>query len=222
MGSIIAAYYALYKEVKSIEKIAKEFRKRDLVRLIDLNNPRKSLIKGRKVRAYLKKYLGNKTFKDCKIPLRISATYLEDGSEHVFKEGKLVDAIMTSGAFPGVFPAVKYKSKYLVDGGLSIGTPVQLVKDMGAEVIVAVDLISSEYLKRDYSLMTNNLLRSYELVLSKLADYKEKEYGDNIVVLRPKLGTRIQTFAFFRSYRNIKKGEKYAQKYVGKIKDMMK
>lgn len=221
IGAVIAAYYALYLEINTLEKVANNLRKRDLVKLIDLNDPRISLVKGKKVKKFLKRFFGNKKFKDTKIPLRVGATSLKDGSAVVFSKGKILDALMASGAFPGVFPPIKYKGKYLVDGGLTDGTPVQLVNNMGADVIVAVDLVTLDSQRRNYDSLFNVLSRTYEIVLSKLADYKEKEYGNNIVVLKPNLGTRMQTFAFNRAPKNIKIGEVDAQKQIRRIKKLM-
>jgi NTE family protein len=223
MGALVAAYYALNDDIMEFEKLLLKFRKRDLLKLIDVNDPRVSLVKGEKVRKFLKNLFGNKTFKDTKIPLKIGATALENGSKVIFSTGKIIDAVMASGAFPGVFPVVKYKRKHLVDGGLADATPVDLVKKMGADVIVAVDLFSLEYYKnRRYQTMKEVLERTYEIIMSKLADYKEKEYGKNIIVLKPKTGKRIQTFAFYNAKKNIRAGEIEAEKHLRKIKRLLK
>ena len=74
----------------------KNQQKRDLIKLIDVNDPRVSIVRGKKVREFLQPIFGNATFKDTKIPLRIGATSLEDGSKVIFKEGKIIDAVMES------------------------------------------------------------------------------------------------------------------------------
>ncbi len=221
MGAVIAAFYALYGEVRTVEKIALGFRKRDTIKLVDLNNPKYSLIKGKKLKSFLKKYFGNKTFRDTKIPLKVGATALEDGSQVVFSRGKILDALLASGAFPGVFPPVKYRGKHLVDGGLSDATPVNLVKKMGADVILAVDLFTLRKIKQQNFTMMDVLERTYEILVSNLSKYSEKEYGKNIIVLRPKAGHRIETFHFHRAKKYIEAGEKEALKYLKKIKKIL-
>jgi len=223
MGAFISAYFALNLEIKGLEKIALNFRKRDMLKIIDVNDLRISLVKGEKGRQFLKNFLGNKTFKDIKIPLSIGATALEDGSKVVFSKGKLLDAVMASGAFPGVFPPVKYKGKHLVDGGLADATPVDLVRQLGANVIIAVDLFNlTRYKDRNYDSIKNVLGRTYEIIMYKIADYKEKEYGKNIVVLKPETGSRIQTFAFYNAKNNIRAGEIETKKHLKKIKRLLK
>ncbi len=223
MGAAIAAYYALNLEIRNLEKVLIDFRKRDMLKLVDVNDPRVSIVKGKKVREFLKPFFGNKTFNDIKIPLAIGATALEDGSKVTFRKGKIIDAVMASGAFPGVFPPVKYRGKHLVDGGLADATPVDLVNKLGAEVIIAVDLFSlTKNKKRTYSKITDVLGRTYEIIMSKLADYKIKGYGKNIVVLQPETGPRIQTFAFYNAKKNIKAGEIEAKKHLKKIKKLLR
>lgn len=223
MGAAIAAYFALNLEIRNLERIFVNFRKRDMLKVIDVNDPRISLVKGIKAKKFLKSIFGNKTFKDTKIPLVISATALEDGSKITFQKGKILDAIMASGAFPGVFPPVKYRNKHLVDGGLADATPVDLVKELGAEVIVAVDLFGlTRHKEMNYDTITKVLGRTYEIIMSKLADYKIKEYGKNIVVLEPETGKRIQTFAFYNAKKNIKAGEIEAKRHLKKIKRLLK
>ena len=222
MGAVIAAHYALHGSIKPLEKIALSFRKIDMLKIIDLNNPKISIVKGEKARNFLKTMFGNKTFADVKIPLKIGATALQTGKEVIFTSGKLVDAVMASGAFPGVFPAIKYNGKDLVDGGLADATPVDMVKSMGAQVIIAVDLFGLGFNRnRTYNNLVEVLGRTYEIIMSKLSNYRMKEYGSNIIVLKPKTGSRMQTFSFYNAPQNILSGENEARKHIEKIKRLL-
>jgi len=223
MGGMVAAYYALYGHVTGIENVVNTFRKRDYLRLVDLNNPKKSLIKGDRVKKLLKKFFGDRTFKDTKIPLTLAATDLNKATQIVIKKGRILDALMASGAFPGVFPVVKYKGKYVVDGGLLDATPVNLVSKMGAEVIIAVDLFYLSPVKsKEYNRLLEVIQRVYDILLSNLSTYSAKEYGDNIIVITPDAGYRTATFAFHKAKTYIKAGEEGAQKNIKKIKRLLK
>lgn len=222
MGAIIAIFYGLYGEIKTAERMALSFRKREALRLVDLNDPRKSLVKGNKVKLLLKKYFGNKTFRDLKIPVKVGATALENGSQVILDKGKLIDAAMASGAFPGVFPPIKYKGQHLVDGGLADAAPVKLVKSMGADIIIAVDLFNLGHIKQKSYSMMQVLERTYEILISNLSKYSEKEYGDHILVLKPEAGSRIETFYFHKAKIYIEAGEKEAKKKMSKIKKLLK
>ena len=106
-GSIIGAYYAINKEVSSLEPKIRKLTKKDLVKLIDFSLPKKALISGNKVKHFLGELINNKSFSDTKIPLIILTTDMCSGKEVKIKEGKLIDAIMASISIPGIFPPVK-------------------------------------------------------------------------------------------------------------------
>ena len=222
MGAIIAAYYALHLDISGLEKIALDFKKMDMLKVIDVNNPKVSIVKGQKAKDFLRKILGKSSFNDTKIPLRIGTTALEDGSKIILDKGNIVDAIMMSSAFPGVFPPVKYSSKHFVDGGLADATPIDLVKDIGAEVVIAVDLFSLDYYKkRPYEKMSEVLERTYEIIMARLSEYSMKEYGENIVLIKPKTGKDSQTFDFYNAKKNIKSGEAETHRHIEKIKELI-
>ncbi len=222
IGALIGSYYALNEEVKGIEEISLNLKKTDLIKLIDLNDPRVSLVKGQNIRGFLKNIFKNKTFEDTKIPLRLVATSLETGKKVVFKSGDIIDAIMSSGAFPGVFPAVEYKGDYLVDGGLADGLPVDIVKEMGADVVVAVDLYGFDPFVMKKNNINQVLDRTYKLLISKLSDYKSKEYDKSVIILKPKIGKGFDTFAFDNAKEKIKTGEDEARKFIKQIKRLVK
>lgn len=108
-----------------------------------LNLP-KSVSKGQGTTNTLTKYLQHthdiKDFSKLTIPFLCIATDLETGKQKVFKEGYLPQVIMASGAYPTLFASVKIDSAYYIDGGIKNNFPVQEVKDMGADIIIGVDL----------------------------------------------------------------------------------
>lgn len=76
------------------------------------------------------------TFGDLGLPLRLAATELATGAEHVLDGGNLADAVMASAALPGVFPPVAFDGGHLIDGGLVAGMPLRLVPPEVRTVIV--------------------------------------------------------------------------------------
>ncbi|MBN2367852.1 patatin-like phospholipase family protein [Candidatus Woesearchaeota archaeon] len=220
IGSIVAAYYALNLDIKGLEDISLGLKKRDMLKFIDLNNPSVSILRGNKVKRFLEELFEDRTFKDTKIPLRIGATALEDGKKVVFKEGKLVDAIMASGAFPGVFPVVTHNGKHLVDGGLADALPIDMVEELGADVIIGVDIYNfGNYKAKKYG-MREVLERTYQLLLAKLSNYEEKSYKKNVVVIRPVI-SQVGTFDFFGAEKKIKIGVDAAKEALPKIQGLI-
>lgn len=220
MGAVIAAYYAIFQDVKGMEKIALEFKKRDMLKIVDFNDPRISIIKGDNLRKFLKNIFGDRTFEDTKIPLRLGATSLQDGKSIVFSSGKIVDVIMASGAFPGVFPTVKYKGMNLVDGGLAATIPVEMVKSIGAEYIIAVNLFNMESSEnRNYDSIIDVLERTIEILQAQLSDVTLSKYYKNIYVLSPQTGSKLQTFSFYNGKKNVQAGYDEAKMHIKDIID---
>jgi NTE family protein len=82
------------------------------------------------------------------IPFRAVATDLVSGKEVVLSGGSLPDSLRASMSVPGVFAPVTIDGQLLVDGGMSNNLPVSVVRDMGADIVIAVD-ISSQMLTRE-------------------------------------------------------------------------
>jgi NTE family protein len=85
-----------------------------------------------------------KTFEDLPIPFAAVACDLETGDEVVLKEGDLPFAVRASCAIPGVFvPLEDERGRKLIDGGVVAPVPTKAVRKLGAEIVIAVDVISS-------------------------------------------------------------------------------
>ena len=99
---------------------------------------------GQEVNALLRRLtiraVGVKTFNDLQIPFRAVATDLRTGDMVVLDRGELAAAMRASMAVPGAFTPEVIDGRLLVDGGLRQNLPVQTVRAMGADVIIAVDL----------------------------------------------------------------------------------
>lgn len=92
------------------------------------------------LRAYLAEHLGDTTFADLKVPLRVIAADLESGREVILRSGRVVDAVLASSAMPGVFAPVEIDGRMLADGGLLNNVPVSALVHAGARHTLAVQL----------------------------------------------------------------------------------
>lgn len=160
-GSIIGALYAAGLSVQSIVDLAGRTSWNNLIHLVV---PRLSLIGTKKMEEYLSTILEDRTFHQLEIPFTALATDLLSAKRYVFREGDLAKAIVASCSIPGIFPPVEHRGRLLVDGGLVENVPVQSVREMGAELIIAVDLYAShaEMIRPNSIFMV--LLRSYEIM----------------------------------------------------------
>ncbi|MDD5439612.1 MAG: cyclic nucleotide-binding and patatin-like phospholipase domain-containing protein, partial [Candidatus Omnitrophica bacterium] len=97
MGALIAGFWAAGFNSREIEKICGSINTvARALKLVDITVPKQGFISGKKVRDFLTTYLGNKTFHDVRMPLRIVACDIRKREEVVISSGKLVDAIMAS------------------------------------------------------------------------------------------------------------------------------
>jgi len=143
MGGVIAAGYAAGLGPDDLEKEALRMsRWRNLLPLVDRSRPRLGLLRGARVREYLGRHLGDKTFADLHIPLALVAVDLVTGEEVSLNKGEVADAVRATVALPGVLAPVRMGERLLVDGGLLNNVPADVVRRMGAGVVIAVDVSS--------------------------------------------------------------------------------
>jgi len=96
---------------------------------------------GRSLRRFLEKLLGDRQIEDLQIPFSAVATDLEAGCAHVLDQGPLTEAIRASLSVPGLFTPVWIDGHLLIDGGVTNPLPVDVARQMGADVVIAVDVL---------------------------------------------------------------------------------
>jgi len=150
MGALIAAAWAVGKSADEMEQIALQVRgKRAFLRLLDPMFPGSGMIRGLKVTDFLRQIVGESTFEDTVIPLKIVASELNTLEEIVFEEGPLLDAVRASISIPGVFRPVETNGHTLIDGGIVDPVPVGVLTRTGVAKIIAVNTIPNvEDMKR--------------------------------------------------------------------------
>lgn len=141
IGAFVGAVYAT-GDLKSLKDFALQMDWKKVVSYFDVAFPRSGFMDGKKVHELFSIHTDAKTFDDFKIPLSMVATNVKTGEKIVINSGNIIEGIRASVSVPGVFTPVKRGNDWLVDGGLVDPTPVSVVKEMGAEFIIAVDLNS--------------------------------------------------------------------------------
>ena len=140
--SAVAIIGALYSAEPNAKKLEKEILSQDLNDLIDYTISSHGFVKGKKIEDFLSKRLHNIQFKDLKIPLFITACDLQNNQEIIFSKGSVVKAIRASISVPGIFIPVENHHRILVDGGVMDPVPTEILRKMGAEIIIAVNVNS--------------------------------------------------------------------------------
>ncbi len=133
---------------------------------------------------YLRKHIGDIRFDQLRIPFACVATDLQTGERVVFREGSVALAARASSTIPGLFEPVLFRHRYLVDGGLVSNIPTDLVAEMGANIIVAVDVTAdfSRFQPKNIMATLNQAIYIQSESMSKA------ELARADVVIRPQLG----------------------------------
>ena len=136
-GSLVAALYASGRTGNELAQLAQAM---DESALTDWAFPGRGVLRGEALAAYVRKQTGNLPMERLKLPLGIVATDLSDGEPVLFQRGDVGAAVRASSAVPAVFQPVKIGSREYVDGGLVSPVPVRFARQMGAELVIAVDI----------------------------------------------------------------------------------
>jgi NTE family protein len=142
-GAIVGAFYAKERNAAILEEIALGIDWRKMARLLDPNLLLldKGLVHGAKVKEFIKSIIGDVKFEDLEIPLAIVAADAETMEEVVIDEGSVLEAVRASISLPVILTPVKRDNRFLIDGGIVNPVPADVVRSMGAEIVIAVNVV---------------------------------------------------------------------------------
>ncbi|WP_260749330.1 patatin-like phospholipase family protein [Geoalkalibacter halelectricus] len=152
IGAFIGALYAAGVPVAQMEESAIGIDWKKLARLLDPVIPTLGLLDGQKVLSFMAELLPATTFEELRLPLAVTATDVDSGEALVIRRGNLLDALRAAISFPGIFPAVRFGQRFLIDGGLCHPVPIDAVRTLGADRVIAVCAIPQveKPLREDY------------------------------------------------------------------------
>jgi NTE family protein len=118
--------------------------------------------------SYLIRILGDVTFADLQIPFAAMAADLATGEPVVLRSGRVAPAVRASCSIPGIVTPLQLDGRFLVDGGVVNNLPISAVRDMGADVVIAVSLFQAQgKLPRSLPAI---LVAAVEYMLARAAD----------------------------------------------------
>lgn len=141
IGAMIGAFYCCGVDMDMLSNICKKM-KSDI--WMDPAVSKKGILAGKKAEEFIRLLTKNKKIEDLEIPIRIVATDLVKSERYIFSTGYIWKAVRASISIPGIFSPVEIGDTVLVDGGVLDRVPVSLVKDMGADLVIAVDVARGE------------------------------------------------------------------------------
>lgn len=181
-GSLVAAIYASGKTGAQLQQIAVDMEEATLT---DWALPifGRGMLRGEALARYVNGLVGNRPIDQLPTPLGIVATDLQSGEGILFRRGDTGMAVRASSAVPSLFQPVKIGTREFVDGGLVAPVPVGYARQMGAELVIAVD-ISNQPQSNVADGAIQVLLQTFSIMAKSINAY---ELRDADVVVRPLL-----------------------------------
>lgn len=141
-GSLVAALYASGKSATQLQQLAEAM---DEATFADWTLPifSRGMLRGEALARYVHRAVDGRLIEDMTLPLGIVATDLNSGVGVLFQRGDTATAVRASSAVPAIFQPVRIAGHDYVDGGLVSPVPVRYARQMGAELVIAVDISSA-------------------------------------------------------------------------------
>ena len=147
IGALVGALWTSGMNSQQLEQLAATFRlKRQTISLFLADTvlpPRFGFIAGHRVVRMLRRYLGDRTFRDLETPLRIAACDYANRQLVIFDEGSVVEAVRASISIPAIFVPHPVNGRYLIDGGILDPVPVDALLAEGIHKVIAVNALPS-------------------------------------------------------------------------------
>jgi NTE family protein len=207
IGALVGALYGSGNDGEALHRIASDA---TLLKIMPLFDPslRHGFLGGTKLERLIKKFVGGRRVEDCRIPLAVIATDLRSGEVVIFREGDLASVVRASISVPWVFRPVKVDGRLLADGGLSMPVPAEPVRDIGADVVIAVDLDWERPLSDRYDVQEPGAREMGNTSLALLRRHlaaQDARYAD--VVVRPRFGREVRWDGFLDPEELVGRGQ---------------
>jgi NTE family protein len=211
-GSLVATLYASGRTGAQLQQVAESMEEASIT---DWTLPlfTRGMIRGEALAHYVNTLVKGRLIEAMPLPLGIVATDLNSGEGVLFRRGDTGTAVRASSSVPGVFQPVKIGSREYVDGGLVSPVPVRYAREMGAELVIAVDISSiAEGNVTDGTLQV--LMQTFTIMGKSINSF---ELRDADVVVRP-VQTGLTATDFTVRKRAIEAGRAAMTKMLPQLK----
>lgn len=206
MGAIVGACYCAGVPMEQLKERAMGLRLSQIASLNLAPMKANGLFRLNKAHDLLTELIGEKTFDELDIPFCCVAVDLVAGQVVQLKEGTVVDCALASSSIPGAFTPARIGEKIFVDGGILERVPVEPLQQMGADVIVAVDVLGDLRIKKVSLNPVSVLLRCIDIMDTNGTKRRKEHSVGADLWLEPELGAMDQykikelAFAYEKGY----------------------
>jgi len=214
MGAVVGAFYCSGISLRMMERLAVHTQRNHW---LDWTFPRLGLVSGEKLEQLLHILTRGAVFADLAKPLAVVATDLSAGEKVVLREGAVARAVRASAAIPGIFCPVEYRGKTLVDGCVVERVPAATARELGAEVVIAVDVgvyLSDVKAQHIFDVVTQCFDIMYRDLCRRSADEAD-------LVISPQLQD-VAPGHFHRAREAIAAGENAASVVLPQIRELLR
>ncbi len=217
MGAIVGASYCSGFSINKMREFAESV---SLRKMYDLNFDFTGFISGKKVVNMLKKVIKNVNTEDLTTKFVCNAVDLKTGKEIILDKGNVIDNVRASISVPGVFVPVQTNDMVLVDGGVINNLPHDIAHKLGADVIIAVDVVSKSKMEELPKTIVGYFMEAWFIAQKELQNAKRKYYN---VLIQPNTSEFSQTdYKGKLALDIIHEGKLEALKHIDEIKKLCK
>lgn len=210
MGALAACLYGVGHNMEDLYKLSTAFRRKYY---LDFTVPKMGFIAGKRIKQFVRLFTHNKNIEDLSIPTAVVATDLTKGERVIFTKGPIAEAVRASISIPGVFVPEKINGRLLVDGGVIDRVPVSVVEEMGADIVIGVDVAQ---VKQNAEILTvyDVIMQSIDILQKEII--RNRELSADFMI-RPNV-EQYSSRAFTHTEEIIAAGEEEAKKIIPSIK----
>lgn len=213
-GSIVGSIYASGKTAEQLKQVALDMKVAD-VREISIGL--KGFFDGKKVEDYVNKQVDQTSLEKMKIPMYVVATELKHGKKVVFNYGNTGQAVRASVSIPSMFTPTTIAGTEYVDGGLVSPVPVDVARELGADIVIAVDILAQP-IYTETSNVWGLFNQNINIMQNKLAS---EELKNADIVIQPDLREKSHIFDVQGRQDTIQVGEEAAMQRITDIKTVL-
>ncbi|MBT2654250.1 patatin-like phospholipase family protein [Bacillus sp. ISL-18] len=213
MGALVASFYGAGLDFDRLYKLSTAFKRKYF---LDFTVPKMGFISGKKIKEFIRVFTHGKNIEELSLPIGIVATDLLTGEKVVFHNGPVAEAVRASISIPGIFVPEKYNGRILVDGGVADRVPISVAKEMGADIVIAVDV---SRVKRNAEITTiyDVIMQSIDIMQTEIISHRETTAD---IMIRPPV-EMYSSRAFTHTEEIITIGMEETKKHIKQIKTVI-
>ncbi len=213
IGSLIGGLYASGYSAKRLKRMTRRLKRSEW---IDFAIPRMGLFAGKKMLTVIDKMTRQRMIEETKIPLYIVATDLHRGKEVIIKRGSIAEAVRASTAVPGIFEPFNKDGTLYVDGALVNPIPVDVARELGADIVLGVDLMHGSNVPIVQNIF-DVVLQSIDVVQRQLGGVR---YEDADMMIYPQV-SHISQSDFDKALECILVGEEAMRAHIDELRRLL-